>query len=218
MTESLRGRVEALLCSHDEAGSFLQGVAAAGVEHTLDQPIAERPGTQIGPYKLIQEIGEGGFGVVYLAEQQQPMRRQVALKIIKPGMDTREVIARFETEREALALMDHPNIAHVFDAGATESGRPYFVMELVHGVPITDYCDQHELTIRERLELFVDRLPGRPTCPSQGDHPSRPQAVQRAGRRKRGRTGSEGHRFRRRQGHGSSDSRNGRRSPAWVSW
>ena len=134
---ALRGRVEALLCSHDEAGSFLQGVAAAGVEHTLDQPIAERPGTQIGPYKLLQEIGEGGLGVVYLAEQQEPVRRKVALKIIKPGMDTREVIARFEAEAQALALDGPSQHRPRLDAGATESGRPYFVMELVHGVPIT---------------------------------------------------------------------------------
>ena len=109
----------------------------------------------IGPYKLLQQIGEGGFGVVFLAEQERPVRRRVALKVIKPGMDTREVIARFEAERQALAMMDHPNIAKVHDAGATENGRPYFVMELVQGVPITEYCDQCNLTTRERLELFV---------------------------------------------------------------
>ena len=106
-------------------------------------------------YKLLEEIGEGGMGVVYLAEQREPVHRQVALKIIKPGMDTREVVARFEAERQALALMDHPNIAHVLDAGATESGRPYFVMELVYGISLTDYCDQKNLTMRQRLELFV---------------------------------------------------------------
>ena len=117
--------------------------------------IAEGPGTTIGPYKLLEEIGEGGMGMVYMAEQREPVRRKVALKIIKPGMDTREVIARFEAERQALAMMDHPNIAKVFDAGETESGRPYFVMELVHGIPLTDYCDENELTIRQRLELFV---------------------------------------------------------------
>ena len=152
--EALLGRLQTLLRAHDEAPSFLEPLAPS-IAATIDfPPITECPGTQIGPYKLIQELGEGGFGVVYLAEQQ-PMHRQVALKIIKPGMDTREVITRFEAERQALALMDHPNIAHVHDAGATESGRPYFVMELVHGVPITDYCDQHDMTIRERLELFV---------------------------------------------------------------
>jgi WD40 repeat protein/serine/threonine protein kinase len=112
-------------------------------------------GALIGPYKLIEQIGEGGFGLVFVAEQQKPVKRRVALKIIKPGMDTHDVINRFEAERQALALMDHPNIARVFDAGATASGRPYFVMELVHGIPITDYCDKNRLTLRERLELFV---------------------------------------------------------------
>jgi serine/threonine protein kinase len=109
----------------------------------------------IGPYTLLEQIGEGGFGVVFLAEQEQPVRRRLALKIVKPGMDTREVIARFEAERQALALMDHPHIAKVFDAGATDAGRPYFVMELVQGVPITEYCDQCHLPTRERLELFI---------------------------------------------------------------
>src|SRR5262249_36026741 len=109
----------------------------------------------IGSYKLLQQIGEGGMGVVYMAEQEQPVRRKVALKIIKPGMDSAQVIARFEAERQALALMDHHNIARVLDAGTTEGGRPYFVMELVHGVPITKYCDENKLTPRQRLELFV---------------------------------------------------------------
>ena len=112
-------------------------------------------GKVIGPYKLLEQIGEGGMGVVYMAEQQVPVRRHVALKIIKPGMDTRQVIARFEAERQALALMDHPNIAKVLDAGTTDSGRPYFVMELVKGVPITQYCDERRLTPRQRLELFI---------------------------------------------------------------
>ena len=115
----------------------------------------EGPGTVIGPYKLLEQIGEGGMGIVYMAEQTQPVRRKVALKIIKPGMDTKQVIARFEAERQALAMMDHPNIAKVLDAGATESGRPYFVMELVRGIPITEYCDQHRLPIHERLDLFM---------------------------------------------------------------
>jgi eukaryotic-like serine/threonine-protein kinase len=117
--------------------------------------LTEKPGDRIGRYKLLQQIGEGGCGVVYMAEQQEPVRRRVALKVIKLGMDTKAVIARFEAERQALALMDHPNIAKVFDAGATETGRPYFVMELVRGVKITDYCDQHNLSTRERLELFI---------------------------------------------------------------
>src|SRR5207247_8302740 len=109
------------------------------------EPIAERPGSTIGPYKLLQQIGEGGMGVVYMAEQTEPVRRKVALKIIKPGMDSAQVIARFEAERQALALMDHQNIARVLDGGATASGRPYFVMELVHGIPITKFCDDQQL-------------------------------------------------------------------------
>jgi serine/threonine protein kinase len=115
----------------------------------------ERPGSVIGPYKLLEQIGEGGFGVVFMAEQEKPLHRKVAVKVLKPGMDTRQVIARFEAERQALALMDHPNIAKVFDAGTTASGRPYFVMELVRGVPITEFCDQRRLTPRQRLDLFA---------------------------------------------------------------
>src|SRR5216117_2759291 len=122
---------------------------------TLDEPAGERPGTVIGQYKLLEQIGEGGFGVVFMAEQTQPVRRKVALKVIKPGMDSRQVVARFEAERQALALMDHPNIAKVFDGGETASGRPYFVMELVRGAPVTDVCDQSHLSVRERLGLFV---------------------------------------------------------------
>ena len=129
---------------------------ASYVDTAGEPSIAEHPGEHIGPYKLLEQIGEGGFGVVFMAEQTAPVRRKVALKIIKPGMDTKQVIARFEAERQALALMDHPNIARVFDAGATESGRPYFVMELVHGVPITEYCNLQKLTPSERLELFID--------------------------------------------------------------
>ncbi len=150
---ALRARVEELLRAHQDAGAFLGGAEQHDV--TRDQPGAERPGTIIGPYKLLEQIGEGGFGLVFMAEQQQPVRRKVALKILKPGMDTRQVIARFEAERQALALMDHPNIARVLDAGETGSGRPHFVMELVRGVPITDYCDQNQLSTRERLELFT---------------------------------------------------------------
>src|SRR5262245_14593307 len=137
---AMRGRIEKLLAAHAAAGGILDVPATEEPPTDLFRPITEGPGTVIGPYKLLQQIGEGGFGVVYMAEQQRPVRRKVALKIIKPGMDTREVIARFESERQALALMDHPNIARVLDAGATESGRPYFVMELVKGVPITEYC------------------------------------------------------------------------------
>jgi serine/threonine-protein kinase len=168
----LRQNVESLLSAY-EAGQFLESPAAP-VATADASPLNEGPGTRIGPYKLLEQIGEGGFGVVFMAEQQQPIRRKVALKVLKPGMDTRQVIARFEAERQALALMDHPNIAKVLDAGTTESeprpigsgetpplpigrgsGRPFFVMELVKGIAITDYCDQHCLTLSERLELFV---------------------------------------------------------------
>jgi serine/threonine protein kinase/tetratricopeptide (TPR) repeat protein len=148
----LRERVEALLKAHGQYNQLLDG---EGFVATIDQPLSERPGTQIGTYKLLQQIGEGGFGIVFMAEQVEPVRRRVALKVIKPGMDTRQVIARFEAERQALAVMDHPNIARVLDAGTTESGRPYFVMELVRGTPITQYCDENSLSIRERLELFA---------------------------------------------------------------
>jgi eukaryotic-like serine/threonine-protein kinase len=150
----LRARVERLLNSHSQVASFLESPAPE-LRATVDRSVMEQPGAVIGPYKVLQQIGEGGFGVVFMAEQERPVRRKVALKIIKPGMDTRQVIARFEAERQALALMDHPNIAKVFDAGATETGRPYFVMELVQGVPITEYCDKCNLGTRERLELFV---------------------------------------------------------------
>jgi eukaryotic-like serine/threonine-protein kinase len=118
-------------------------------------PPGEGPGSSIGRYKLLERIGEGGFGVVYMAEQVAPVRRKVALKVIKPGMDSRQVLARFEAERQALAIMDHENIAKVFDGGMTESGRPYFVMELVKGAPITEYCDANQLAPRQRLELFL---------------------------------------------------------------
>jgi serine/threonine protein kinase/tetratricopeptide (TPR) repeat protein len=146
--------VRDLLQAHREAGSFLDA-PAPGLDATLNQPPLERIGTTIGPYKLLQQIGEGGMGVVYMAEQHEPVKRRVALKIIKPGMDTRQVIARFEAERQALSLMDHPNIAKVLDAGTTERGRPYFVMELVKGQPITQYCDEKHLTPRQRLELLL---------------------------------------------------------------
>jgi WD40 repeat protein/tetratricopeptide (TPR) repeat protein len=160
----LRQRVEELLNSLDNAGSFLDGgaVEPAAIVEALDMAvpsaggvITEGPGTVIGRYKLMEQIGEGGFGLVFVAEQQQPVRRRVALKVIKPGMDSRDVIGRFEAERQALALMDHPNIARVLDAGTTDAGRPYFVMELVRGIPITEYCDQVQLSPRDRLELFV---------------------------------------------------------------
>src|SRR4029434_6727082 len=130
--------------------NFLKNTRATAVAR-----ITEKPGDRIGRYKLLQQLGEGGCGVVYMAEQEEPVRRRVALKVIKLGMDTKSVMARFEAERQALALMDHPNIAKVLDAGATETGRPFFVMELVRGIKITDYCDQNKLTTAERLRLFI---------------------------------------------------------------
>ena len=148
----------------------------------------------------MEQIGEGGFGLVFVAEQQQPIRRKVALKIIKPGMDTRDVIARFEAERQALALMDHPNIAKVLDAGTTESGRPYFVMELVRGVPITEYCDQasaHAARAAGTLRAGLQRHPARPP---EGHHPPRHQTVERARHAARRQAGGESDRLRRRQG------------------
>jgi eukaryotic-like serine/threonine-protein kinase len=153
--QRLRQQVAALLKAHAAEGSLLDGVSA-GIQRTaLFESIPEECGTVIGPYKLMELIGEGGMGVVYVAEQTQPVRRKVALKVIKPGMDTKQVVARFEAERQALATMDHPNISKVHDGGTTDSGRPYFVMELVRGLPITEYCDGERLSIRERLELFV---------------------------------------------------------------
>ena len=152
--ESLRQRVEALLNARPKLGSFLQGQAAEMVTTSVPLPL-ETPGTQIGPYKLLQQIGEGGMGVVWMAEQLEPVRRRVALKVIKPGMDSRQVIARFESERQALAMMDHPSIARVLDAGTTQAGRPYFVMELVHGVPLTKFCQENRFTVRQRLELLI---------------------------------------------------------------
>jgi WD40 repeat protein/serine/threonine protein kinase/tetratricopeptide (TPR) repeat protein len=154
---ALRQRIEALLQSSVKVSRFMEESPAPHIatSPTSDQPPAEKPGTQIGPYKLLQQIGEGGMGVVYMAEQTEPVQRKVALKVIKPGMDSRQVIARFDAEKQALGMMDHVNIARVLDAGTTEAGRPYFVMELVHGVPITKYCDDNRLTPRQRLELFV---------------------------------------------------------------
>jgi serine/threonine protein kinase len=164
--KALREQVERLLGLSQSAGDFFKECAPAlesapadaeqllsAAESALDsEPLESK---HIGPYKLLQKLGEGGYGVVYMAEQEQPIRRRVALKIIKLGMDTRNVIARFEVERQALALMDHPNIARVLDAGATDTGRPYFVMELVYGFKITDYCDQNRVSMKERLQLFI---------------------------------------------------------------
>src|SRR5208283_312015 len=150
--------LEALLAAHDEPGELLpSGTPANTATVKIDHPDAgdESVGQTIGRYKLMERLGEGGCGVVYVAEQTEPVRRRVALKVIKLGMDTKAVVARFEAERQALAMMDHPHIAKVLDGGSTESGRPYFVMELVRGIRITDFCDQNNLTTRERLDLFI---------------------------------------------------------------
>ncbi len=162
---ALRQRMEALLQSHEQAGSFRDKPAAEATSDVvpgqwlnpdaLPETPSEGVGSRIGPYKLLQEIGQGGMGVVFMAEQQEPVRRLVAVKVIKAGMDSAQVIARFEAERQALALMDHPNIAKVLDANKTPSGRPYFVMELVKGIPFTRYCDEQRLSPKQRLELFV---------------------------------------------------------------
>lgn len=159
---ALQAEVEALLSAHDKASAVgfmsdpTRSVAASAAGSAASTAsLAEKPGTRIGPFKLLQQIGEGGFGVVFMADQDQPVRRRVALKIIKMGMDTKQVVARFEQERQALALMDHPNIAKVLDAGATETGRPYFVMEYVVGDRITAFADAHRLSVRDRLDLFA---------------------------------------------------------------
>jgi serine/threonine protein kinase/WD40 repeat protein/Tfp pilus assembly protein PilF len=158
----LREHIAKLLRAHEQAGNFLdkpaldsEGTGFHEGQARAPSPPGEGPGSRIGPYRLLEQLGEGGMGTVFLAEQQTPVRIRVALKVIKPGMDSKQVIVRFEAERQALARMDHPNIAKVLDAGTTDAGRPYFVMELVQGVPITRYCDDHRLTPRERLELFV---------------------------------------------------------------
>src|SRR5262249_19135613 len=156
---TLRERVERLLAAHEQPETLLatQAEAARSTMKAAfaDEPADEAVGQRIGRYKILEKVGEGGCGMVYVAEQTEPVRRRVALKVIKLGMDTKAVVARFDAERQALAMMDHPNIAKVLDAGATETGRPYFVMELVRGIRITDYCDQNKLTTEQRLELFI---------------------------------------------------------------
>ena len=151
--EQLRNRVHVLLSAKREAGNFLEG-GRESLTASFDADTGTRIGQRIGPYKLLQEIGEGGMGTVYMAQQEQPVRRRVALKVIKAGMDSKQVIGRFEAERQAVSMMDHPNIAHVLEVGTTDAGQPYFVMELVKGLPITRYCDEKRLVLRERLELF----------------------------------------------------------------
>src|SRR5256884_1884612 len=167
---ALRREVEELIRAQAASGPFLpeqpaatgsraallelaEAMVSSGAIPTL--PLTEKPGDRVGHYRLLEQIGEGGCGVVYMAEQEEPLRRKVAVKVIKLGMDTKSVVARFEAERQALALMDHPNLAKVLDAGASETGRPYFVMELVRGVKITDYCDENNLSTQQRLDLFI---------------------------------------------------------------
>ena len=197
---ALLARMQALLKVHASENSAIEQ-AAHSLQLTIEVPgVVEGPGTVIERYKLLEKIGEGGMAVVYMAEQQYPIRRRVALKIIKLGMDTKNVIARFEAERQALALMDHPNIAKVFDGGATETGRPYFVMELVRGV------SDHRLLRPEPAEharaagAVRAGLQRRPARPPEGHHPPRHQAVERNGHAPRRQTRSQGHRLRHRQG------------------
>ena len=198
--KALRQQVERLLAAQPRVGSFLKGPPLAPAATIDGASIAEKPGTVIGPYKLLQQIGEGGMGIVFMAEQTQPVQRKVALKIIKPGMDSAQVIARFEAERQALAMMDHQNIARVLDAGTTSSGRPYFVMELVHGVPITHFCDERQTYTAPAARAVRAGLPGDPACPSEGHHPPRHQTVQRLGDDVRRQASAQGNRLRRGQG------------------
>src|SRR5256885_104658 len=144
--DGLREKIEVLLKAFESAEGFIPTQGESLLGPSRPKVVLEQAGDRIGRYKLLQKVGEGGCGVVYMAEQEEPVRRRVALKVIKLGMDTKSVIARFEAERQALAMMDHPNIAKVLDAGATETGRPFFVMELVRGIRITDYCDQNKLS------------------------------------------------------------------------
>jgi len=152
---ALRHGVEELLREHFSNDSLIAGPAVEAERSAAEAGVEEAPAAMLDRYKLLEKIGEGGFGEVWMAEQREPIKRRVALKIIKPGMDSRQIVARFEAERQALAMMDHANIAKVFDAGRTDSGRPYFVMELVRGIKITEYCDQNQLPTRERLDLFI---------------------------------------------------------------
>src|ERR1043166_2886394 len=154
---TLRRKVDELLKEHFSNDSLLAGPAVKGEEPTrkLDGTAEAVPAPMLGRYKMLEKIGEGGFGEVWMAEQREPVKRRVALKIIKLGMDSRQIVARFEAERQALAMMDHANIARIFDAGVTDAGRPYFVMELVRGIKITEYCDQNQLPTQERLRLFI---------------------------------------------------------------
>src|SRR5262249_1150270 len=151
-------RILELLRVYDQERSFLESSPVA-CRATVDEPVTERPGAVIGPYKLLEQVGEGDMGTVWMAEQKEPVQRRVAVKVIKAGMDSKQVLVRFEAERQALALMDHPNIARVLDAGTTDAGRPFFVMELGKGVPITQYCDEHRPTPPQPLEPVLPVFP-----------------------------------------------------------
>ena len=197
--DHLRSEVEGLLKLHDNDPGFLnKPVPCGGPHHRPSRFRAPRHADR--PLQALEQIGEGGMGLVYMAEQQQPVRRLVALKIIKPGMDSKQVIARFEAERQALAMMDHPNIAKVLDAGTTETGRPYFVMELVRGIPINEFCDQQATHRPPAAGAVHSGLPGGPACPPKRHHPPRPQADERPGHDARRVAGPQGHRLRHRQG------------------
>ncbi len=231
--DQLRQRVEALLQAAQPTNDFLEQPAAermqkeegrmqneelpragATIHLSLDSiAVSEKPGDRIGHYKLLEQIGEGGCGVVYMAEQTEPIRRRVAFKVIKLGMDTKSVVARFEAERQALALMDHPNIAKVLDAGATETGRPYFVMELVKGIRITDFCDQNHLSTKERLELFMQVCHAVQHAHQKGiiHRDIKPSNVLVTLARRR--AGAQGDRFRHRQGHPAAADREDASSP-----
>ena len=171
--------------SHDTAvDHLLRQLRGGDPEDLWSHHPPEEPNDRIGRYRLLEVLGQGGMGVVWLAEQLEPVKRRVALKIVKLGMDTREVIGRFNTERQALAIMEHPNIARVLDAGATAAGRPYFVMEWVRGIPIEEYCDQKRLTIRDRIRALSGSVRGNPACSSKGCGTPRPRAFKHLGNRR----------------------------------
>ena len=190
---TLRRKVDELLKEHFSNDSLLAGPALEGERPGIvESPVEEAPAQMIGRYKLLEKIGEGGFGEVWMAEQREPVKRRVALKIIKLGMDSRQIVARFEAERQALAMMDHPNIAKIFDAGATDTGRPYFVMELVRGIKITEYCDQNQLPTQRTAEAVHPGLPGHPARAPEGHHPPRHQALEHPRDAARRRAGAQG--------------------------